>query len=219
MFLTRFQINPQRREARKLLGSPQALHAAVLASFPNLEPTSCGRVLWRNDNVGGRSLLHIASPETPDLNHLVENAGWPTVQSWETRPYEPFLDGLRQGEHFAFRLAANPVHSVRPPGEGRGKVVAHASVEHQERWLLERQVSAGFEISSGYASGSGILITDRRTASFRRQNAQVTLRIVTYEGLLIVSDVERLRNTLTHGIGRARGYGCGLLTLAAAPRR
>ena len=35
MFLTKMPINPRRRGARNLLASPQALHAAVMAGFPD----------------------------------------------------------------------------------------------------------------------------------------------------------------------------------------
>ena len=34
MFLTRVYLNPYRRGCRRLVLSPQRLHAAVLASFP-----------------------------------------------------------------------------------------------------------------------------------------------------------------------------------------
>ena len=35
-----------------------------------------------------------------------------------------------------------------------------------------------------------------------------------FTGTLRVTDAAKLRTALTQGIGRARGYGCGLLTLA-----
>lgn len=42
------------------------------------------------------------------------------------------------------------------------------------------------------------------------------VRITTarFEGELTVVDAAALRHALMYGIGRARGYGCGLLTLA-----
>ncbi|WP_412759429.1 type I-E CRISPR-associated protein Cas6/Cse3/CasE [Nocardiopsis rhodophaea] len=45
---------------------------------------------------------------------------------------------------------------------------------------------------------------------------RVTLLAVTLEGKLRVKDVEVFRRSLTHGIGRAKGYGCGLISLAAS---
>ncbi len=51
MYLTRFRLNTARSGARKLLASPQAMHAAVMSSFPTLLPsdTDGPRVLWRID--------------------------------------------------------------------------------------------------------------------------------------------------------------------------
>jgi CRISPR system Cascade subunit CasE len=49
---------------------------------------------------------------------------------------------------------------------------------------------------------------------FRRQHATVTLTRATFEGQLVVADPHALRKTLTAGLGSAKAYGCGLLTLA-----
>ncbi|MEV5559167.1 type I-E CRISPR-associated protein Cas6/Cse3/CasE [Nonomuraea wenchangensis] len=43
----------------------------------------------------------------------------------------------------------------------------------------------------------------------------VTLQTVTLEGMMQVTDPQLLRQALTQGVGRARGYGCGLISLAA----
>lgn len=37
---------------------------------------------------------------------------------------------------------------------------------------------------------------------------------VTFDGRLEVTDPAALRRTLTQGIGKAKAYGCGLITLA-----
>ena len=128
MFLTRFSLNPVRRGARKLLGSPQAMHAAVLAGFPEQAGTERGRVLWRVDTDEHRVTLYIVSPDKPDLTHLVEQAGWPTTETWLTRPYEGVLERVAPGQRWGFRLTANPVRVLAPePGEKRGKRVGHVT--------------------------------------------------------------------------------------------
>ena len=38
--------------------------------------------------------------------------------------------------------------------------------------------------------------------------------MVTFEGILEISDEEVFKQTLVDGIGREKAYGCGLLTLA-----
>lgn len=43
----------------------------------------------------------------------------------------------------------------------------------------------------------------------------MTLSTATSDGTLEVLDSQTLGTALVHGIGRAKGYGCGLLTLAS----
>ncbi|MGH8922939.1 MAG: type I-E CRISPR-associated protein Cas6/Cse3/CasE, partial [Actinomycetes bacterium] len=62
MHLTRFEINPQRRDARLLLASPQRMHAAVLAAFPESREEPCtGRILWRVDEGRHDAILYVVS--------------------------------------------------------------------------------------------------------------------------------------------------------------
>lgn len=214
MFLTRFQFNPRRRGAQKLISSPHALHAAVQSGFPDPQPTEAGRVLWRLDIDDPQALLYVASPQQPDFTHLAEQAGWPSLVTWESRSYSPLLERLTAGQRWRFRLTANPVHGVRAEGQrGRGKPVGHVTVAQQEKWLRDRQQAAGFEIV-GDDRASTLNVVGRRMLRFQRKGVDVTLSLATYEGVLVVGDQDRFRHTLTHGLGRAKGYGCGLLTLA-----
>lgn len=259
MFLSRFRVNTARPGARRLLSSPQALHAAVMSSFPHILPSDrpapdAPRVLWRLDQQArAEVLLYVVSPARPDLTHLVEQAGWPAVAGpgdpgWQTRPYGPLLDRLAVGDRWAFRLTANPVHSIRrKEGEPR-KPTAHLTPVHQMGWLLdeERQKRLGLRICEKPAEQRllprgttqqgrphpgdryELAVRDSRPLSFHRfgpaggrQGKPVTVLTVTFEGRLEVTEPDALGRALTQGIGRARAYGCGLLTLAplAEPAR
>ena len=57
---------------------------------------------------------------------------------------------------------------------------------------------------------------ERKALDFRKGDNRRRVHIATarYRGTLEVTDPDKLRATLVDGIGRARGYGCGLLTLA-----
>lgn len=220
MFLTRMPINARRRGARLLLSSPQAVHAAVLAGFPDPGPTDQGRVLWRLDTYGPqRVLLYVCSPEAPDFTHIVEQAGWPATQTWDTRSYDGLLGSLCAGQRWQFRLTANPVHSVRREGWADTKPLGHVTVSQQQQWLLARTERLGFRVAKSATDGSepDLAVVDRAVRRFGRKGARVTLSTATYEGHLEVEDAEALRRALTFGIGRAKSYGCGLLTLARDP--
>lgn len=217
-YLSRVELNPQRRAGRGLLGSPQAMHAAVLSAFPGALAERTGRrVLWRLDPVPGAVHLFVVSPEQPDLTHIVEQAGWPTLPTWQTREYEPFLDRLAAGQSWAFRLTANPTRA-RPAAEGqRSQRFGHVTVAQQQQWLVQRCEAAGFEVlapSGQVEAADGVVVRERGTTRFRRGEGQVTLTTASFEGVLAVTDADALRATLTGGLGPAKAYGCGLLTLA-----
>ncbi|MFJ9716133.1 type I-E CRISPR-associated protein Cas6/Cse3/CasE [Streptomyces sp. NPDC101213] len=252
MFLSRFRVNTARPGARRLLSSPQTMHAAVMSSFPGLLPgdvpsPDTPRVLWRLDHQArAEVLLYIVSVDRPDLTHLVEQAGWPAVADpqapgWQTRPYGPLLDRLAAGDRWAFRLTANPVHTIRrTDGEPR-KITAHLTPVHQMGWLLQRQDSCGFRILEkpgaerllpggtthqgkhehhgdryelSVGAQQNLSFDKSRNTGGNRRGKPVTLVTVTFDGRLEVTDPDALRRTLTQGIGRAKAYGCGLITLA-----
>lgn len=221
MYLTRFQINTARRGARKLLASPHAMHAAVLAAFAEpLHHIDGHRTLWRVDQ-GPRqqATLYIASPTQPDLTHLVEQAGWPTTQTWQTRPYHGFLASLELGQRWAFRLTANPAHHghhPKKPETARTQRFGHVTASQQRDWLLTRAERAGIRVVANELGEPEVLVHRRTTISFPRNGDTVTLSVATFDGRLEVVDADALRRTLLSGLGPAKAYGCGLMTLATA---
>lgn len=220
MFLTRFQINPARRGARRLLSSPQVLHAAVRAGFaaPEDHERDGARTLWRLDAPTPTTVhLYIVSPGRPDLTHLVEQAGWPTTESWVTRDYGPLLDGLRPGQEWAFRLTANPSHSGRKTADAKEtQRFGYLREEEQVGWLTGRAARLGFTVASQQDGRPNVRLHRRQTYSFKRGLGTVTLTTATYDGVLRIGDADTFRRALTRGIGHAKAYGCGLLTLAPA---
>ena len=215
MFLTRMFVNPRKRGAQRLLASPQRMHAAVAAGFPPLSfEDDATRPLWRIDRRPDQVALLIAGPVEPDLTHLVEQAGWQTGELWQTRPYGPLLERLAQGQSWNFRLTANPTYAGRKEGWADTKPRAHTTAKQQESWLLDRCGRAGFRIPDGPSGDSELQILDRSLLRFARSGHTVSLATATYEGRLIVNNADLLRGTLCRGLGRAKAYGCGLLTLA-----
>ncbi|MER7461155.1 type I-E CRISPR-associated protein Cas6/Cse3/CasE [Micromonospora sp. NPDC126480] len=219
MFLTRFQINPARRRARKLLSSPHAMHAAVRAAFPTAEdyerPGS--RTLWRLDTPAAATVfLYIVSPGRPDLTHLVKQAGWPTQEeAWVSRRYDGLLTSLHAGQEWAFRLTANPTHSGRKTADAKEtQRFGYLREPEQIEWLARRARRHGFTVSHQQDGRPNLRLHQRQTHTFRRGMGTVTLTTATYDGILQITNADAFRHTLISGIGHAKAYGCGLLTLA-----
>jgi CRISPR system Cascade subunit CasE len=126
------------------------------------------------------------------------------------------------------------VHSIHHKPDMKGeptKRAAHRTPQHQMRWLLERQERGGFEVVQKPAERQllehgdehELIVRDQRPLQFRRApgtaagtggRGEVQFTSVTFDGRLRVSNPDVFRRTLTHGLGKSKAYGCGLMTLA-----
>lgn len=219
MYLSRIALNTRRKSTMIALASPQMLHAAVESSFPP-DMAEDGRNLWRVDRLDNVLYLLVFSNKKPDFSHIVEQFGWPGAeQKWETKNYTPLIEQIQTGQRWNFRLRANPVHSAKPTGISqtqesaeRGKIYAHVTVQQQEQWLLDRAVKYGFRLQE-----DSFCVVQQEVKKFQRKSNPVTLGTATFEGILEVTDTTLFLQALTCGIGRAKAYGCGLLTIAKVP--
>lgn len=239
MYLSRIRLNPTRRGTAKLLSSPQAMHAVVAGSHPGLVAGGAagsddpdGRVLWRLDRGASHDLqLYVVSPEMPDFHGLVEQAGWPSaidspsVRPWDVTDYDGFLARVAIGQQWHFRVTLNPVRNV-PQGQGRrGKVLPCISVRSQTAWFLDRTQRWGFTPATDASGEPAVAVVERGLEAFGRHRPagegsasarsrdRVSITHATFTGTLQVTDADTLRSSLCHGMGRAKAYGCGLMTL------
>ncbi|MCH9276188.1 type I-E CRISPR-associated protein Cas6/Cse3/CasE [Bifidobacterium amazonense] len=215
---TRITVDPRNRHARWAMMSLERLHAIVARSVESGNGRSDDtRALWRLDpgRNGEAGRLYIVSQAAPDRAILCEEFGMGRESSgYATCDYEPFLNRLAIGQEWGFRLKANPTKSIPSGKPGvRGKRVGVVTVEEQIAWLGARAREYGFHMPINRLELPEIVVRDSRKVRFDRQGSEVTLASATYDGVLAVDDPELLRRALTQGIGRAKGYGFGLLTL------
>ena len=204
MFLSRIRINHKRRSTIKFMSSLQVMHATVESCFERSDTT---RKLWRLDYFKGDPYILILSENKPDFTSLVAQYGY-DGDCGESKDYQKVLDILAEGQQYRFRFCGNPVHSVAMQNSrGRGKVLPHVTVAQQEDWLRQKSDKAGFSLGA-------FSVIMRDVKKFSRQGKTVTLSTAVFEGVLKVTDAKLFREALISGIGRAKSYGCGLLTLA-----
>ena len=204
----------------RALASPHVLHSAVESGFPRTLDENRERILWRVDYVRDRCYLLVLSAKQPDFLHITSQFGYELLeQRWETRNYNPLLARLQPGQVWRFRLRANPVHSSckeKNEASGRGKVFAHVTQQQQRQWLMARAQPGGFSLDENTFD-----VVHTEWKKFRKANRsshEVALRTADFEGILTISDVETFKDALLSGIGRAKAYGCGLLTIARCER-
>ena len=209
MKLSRMELDMGKRRTVLSMSCPSIFHGIVEQSFQGQRE----HALWRIDSLRGKYYLMILSTESPDLTEAVCQVGV-DGEGWESKDYGPLLERIRDGSSWNFRLVANPTYSEARPGQ-RGKVHAHRTPDHQVQWLMEQGQKNGFSVTEDSFS-----ITESRWYQFGKGNPgrrepQVCLLGVTYEGSLIVTDPEKFRQVLCHGIGREKAYGMGLMTLVS----
>lgn len=205
--MTRIALDPDRRETMRAMAEPQLIHGAVEAAYEGDRE----RRLWRIDWIGDKCWLLIVSREKPFLQEIQRQFGFAGQPGeGQSKDYQPFLDKLANGQYWRFRLRANPVVSVAAKElDVRGKVHAHVTQEQQKQWLEKRSRDYGFSLEP-----DNFDVVHTAWQQFSKGGRQpVTIRTATFEGFLKVEDADLLRAGLAQGIGRAKAYGCGLLTL------
>lgn len=225
MYLSRVPLGLTRLDAIAFVSSPYKVHAAVEQAFaPSaVREDERGRILWRLDEVPGNERevwLYVVSPDKPDFTHICGQAVSAVSPAWVTKEYDPVLDRVSEGQLWQFRLKANPVRKVLVD-KGRkeragvvGTLQGHVTEAQQRAWLMDRAEAHGFRIAQTEEGFERLTVSHRRREQFKRQGNVVTLATAQYDGVLEVVDVETFRHTLGFGLGRARGFGCGLMTIA-----
>ena len=220
--LTRICLDPTSRTVVRDLGNPVALHKRTMSAFAQAGPGPAREalgVLWRLDSDAARRLFLIVQSGSPGSWDRLP-AHWAT--SVEAKEIGPVLDGLYAGQLCRFLLRANVTRKIntKTGDDGRrrnGQRVPLRSPEHALGWLAHKGQAAGFDLVKG-ATGLSVEVRPEPPATGWRAGSVVTVEAVRFEGQLVVTDAVRLAQAVRTGVGPAKAYGCGLLSLAPLSR-
>lgn len=211
MYLSKLSLNPRSRQAQQELGNPYQLHRTILRGFPATLPDD-ERVLYRLDVEprSGELALLVQSTHEPDWSPLLDaDQGRYLLEAPETPKWlEPDLPA---GSLLRFRLRANPTVKKKRDGHKNGNRVPLVREDEQIEWLKRKGEQHGFRILQTQVTGNEDL------SGWKKEDGKVhklQLYVVQFDGLLQVAEPERFAETLAKGIGSAKGFGCGLLSLA-----
>jgi len=193
VFLSKLVLDVRSRAVRRDLGNPYELHRTLSRVLEDQE----GRILWRVETPQhGPPLVLVQSPEAPEWRGLERERYLRTPG--EVKGFTPRFGA---GQRFYFRLRANTV--VTRQGKRSG-----LPDEAKGVWLARKAELGGFKLLGGRVLESGVVRA-------RRGGTKVTLSVATFEGGLEVVEEERFTQALVGGIGPAKAFGMGLLSLAA----
>lgn len=189
----RFATNRERYTAAS---DVRAAHRFVMSHFPDVDgdPRDELGVLWRF--------------EDEDEPHLLVQSLVPPATVVETKTFDP--GGPENGTLLRFRVVANP--SVKKKREGRRNSarVGIPGETDQLAWLEKRLAGA---LAWSDASDVRIAAPQRHSG---RGKQRVVVDAVVFDGVGRVVDRTRLAAVVTNGIGPAKAFGCGLLSIARA---
>lgn len=162
--------------------------------------------------------------QSPRILMVSERMPAPAASIWkvQTKAYDP---DLKEGQRLGFILRANPVvtrdgkrydvvmdakfaFKQASAAEEDAPSMAEFVQEAGQKWLLKRCESMGVEINPDH-----ILVDRYSIQEFRKPQKQRAIKIATcdFEGALTIADPEKFKQVLHKGIGKSRGFGCGLM--------
>lgn len=159
----------------------------------------------------GRAAILVQSAIAPDWSYAFRNAQHLLAAAPNVRPWDP---AFAEGQHMRFRLRANTVRRVAPkvPGKDGPRVPVPPTPEALRAWLDQRAARAGFVVDELACVVPGY-VSWRKSA---KDNGGARLRSVLYEGRLTVRDAGAFRTAVESGIGPAKAFGFGLLSVKPA---
>ncbi|MGW9067999.1 type I-E CRISPR-associated protein Cas6/Cse3/CasE [Streptomyces yangpuensis] len=224
--LTRIHLNLASPRVRRDLADATSLHRTVMLLAPDdlgphprqqagllfrLEPTPTGTT---------PPVLLIQTLHTPDLTRLPATYG-----TTETRSLTPTLNGLTPGRQVHYRITANPTAHHRlhddngHPLHGTYRKRTALTGDQAIAWWQRRATEAGLTLHTLHTTPQSAARihpnpTDAPASAGSASRAQHVL--TRFDGIATITNPHQLRDALLTGIGRAKSYGAGLLSLAPA---
>ena len=221
MFLSKIHLDPRCREARRDLSDPYQLHSTLCRAFCETDKKLPeGEFLWRLEpetDTAGYPRILVQSRIIPNWTGIGVKGWLASADSAIDLKDRLKLDSLKVGQHFRFRLRANPCVTRN------GKRLGLLQLEEQEKWVERKGVKHGFslpQLASFDLSEAAQKRVDVRISQEQmlhgNQNSGNGIRIFSalYDGILTVTEPDHFRNVLQTGIGHGKVMGLGLLSVA-----
>lgn len=205
-------------------GDPEFIAPYAKKDFEHVhcERTASSGFLFRVDpQPSGRAVIIVQSAIKPDWKYAFGNAEHLLAGPPQCREYR---NEWTIGDVLRFRLEANPTqrkmqYASEHIGRGgrsrtEGKRIGVYGIDEQRKWLDRKAGMGGFEIVDARVD-SGICTSFKRGGNSQDKLDHLS---VTFNGLLRVTDPGKFVAALEGGIGSAKGFGFGLLSVARLQR-
>lgn len=202
MYLTRLTLDPRSAQARRDLSDAYEMHRTLARAFAADEYSAPLRFLWRLEAGSGAWTTPIVLVQAATEGNWAFLDAMPNYLRHSVESKRLAFEGLvGSGRRYRFRLLANP--TVTRLGKRYGLV----GEAEQLAWLGRQGERHGFSVE-------GALVTSSDLLSSRKGEGRIQIQRVCFEGALRVERTEDFSRALVAGIGPAKAFGCGLLSVA-----
>ena len=210
IFLSHLPLRPASRQVQAELRDPYQMHRTLCKAFGDGPAEyEAARCLFRVDGSDEGRELHVLvqSLRPPDWSRLTVGPDYLSAPP-EAKTFAP---ALLAGQRLRFRLRANPTLR-RSAGTGnKGTRIGVYGEEEQQAWLGRKGEAGGFGVPDCRVVDGGFVLCRRSGGASAQRHL-----CATFDGLLQVTDPDRLLATLASGLGSGKAFGFGLLSLARA---
>jgi CRISPR system Cascade subunit CasE len=187
------------------------MHRTLSKAFgAEREVWEAARMLFRVDEINGKPTVIVQSKIRPDWSYLNVLDGY-LAEYPAVKDYDPLI---HPGQVLRFRLRANPtkkIAKVDAEGNITSARVGLFGEEKQMGWLRRKAGENGFELIEDKCEIVAIGNFDSKKSGI---SGKIRHLGVTFEGILRVTEPEKFKRALANGIGSAKGFGFGLLSVA-----
>lgn len=218
LYLSKLLLDPSSRQVQAELSNRYEMHRTLTAQFHTARREEIG-LLYRVEIPRSASFEPIAilcqSLLEPNWSALVGRGL--LLNHPQVKTFEP---NLPEGNRYHFRLLANPTvrkvkHSTRSAGSSlsgqTGKRVGLYQLEEQSNWLMRKADGAGFRVESVQITELGMIESTKRNNG---RSFKIKHFAVQFDGLLTIMAAEVFQQSILEGIGSAKAFGFGLLSLS-----
>jgi CRISPR system Cascade subunit CasE len=223
MHLSRLKLSNRCRANLKDLADCHQLHRTLMSAFGDIQagkgaPRARFGLLYRVEEQEGAVILLIQSDEKPDWDRL-DAARF--MAPPECKDLDRLYGPLEAGQTLRFRLRANPTRKIntksKPDGSrSNGQRVELRSEGEWLAWLGRKAGQHGFRLHSAGAAAEVPNVGTMPLGKLegKKNGRSLTFFAVQFEGRLVIEDAALFKAALRNGIGPAKAYGFGLLSIA-----
>ncbi len=214
MILSQIILNPMSRRARGDVSNPYDMHRTLSRAFEKNGEVE--KFLFRIESDfarGSKSLVALAqSGAEPDFSKISDEFSNYFVDAASKKiPDEKLARSFRTGASFFFRLVANPTKK-----QGNRRLGIYDE-KKQLDWLERKAELGGFKVLSATVADFSVgnkTMMQNIAKSGKEISKNIIFNICArYDGILQIVDPDLFLKSYLKGVGPAKSFGCGLLTV------